>query len=252
VSPHEDGRLLEALRFEGPDRLIAVAGATEDYAMEFANGESRREILVRGSAYALSASLWCLVEPKRASRCFDAAAREYGVLGSPLAVPLSVCAVPGRPRRRLEEREVSEPRQPPEVRLLEWMWRGRSLDRMVDNLAPLFAVPTGRFGLPLGLYLDFARSFERDIDSQEKEEVPAGARPYLQRIAELTRRAMGDAYHWSRFQTGLLPVEPEPLAMCLMLARDLSTELQFDPGTVEYVPLQVAMRLVELENEALG
>lgn len=196
------------------------------------------------------------MEPKRAARCFDAAAREYGELGSPLAVPLSVCAAPKGPRRaayrRSEKSEGPELKLPPEVQLLELMWSGKSLGRMIDNLAPCVEVPAGRFGLPLGLYLDFARSVEGDPKSREGGEVPAGARAYLQRVAEVTRVAMSDAYHWNRFQTGLLPVEPEPLAMCLMLVRAMGPQLHFDPGPVEYVPLQVALRLVERERKLPG
>jgi hypothetical protein len=76
----------------------------------------------------------------------------------------------------------------------------------------------------------------------------------LNRAGEAVRVAMADPYHWSRLQSGLMPVEPELLAIGRVAYRMLPPDWDWAtlPSGVEQAPLWLARRMERSDGEPRG
>jgi hypothetical protein len=255
--------LFELLGLEA-ESVLAAAAATEDYAENVAGrivGESRREdsgVFV-ASAYTVAGSLWSLVQPERGAMLFERAASEYAESGSPWATVLAICGSPRTNSRAEEwdpERSLLEHPQP-EALLLSYLWPvaagresdGEELSRLLDlanrtaEEAP--ALPLGRMRIPLARYLDVGRAIfglrqNLDIGAGSQERLLSAITAFLARAGEATSAARADRYHWTRFRSGLLPLEPEAAAVSALASMTWRTLLANTSASLlesDYEPL---------------
>jgi hypothetical protein len=110
--------------------------------------------------------------------------------------------------------------------------------------------PVGRAHVPLRAYLQLITSFGiadafESLPAQEPDaairSIADGMEDLLTRAAESVEVAMGDRYHWTRLQSGLLPVEPEILAATILASAVAGPRLGdfLDVPPVAAVPLRL-------------
>ena len=112
--------------------------------------------------------------------------------------------------------------------------------------------PAGQLGVPVRLYLEFARGVGGAIRSGDSWPLARSLPQLLQRGTEPVRIAMADQYHWQALATGVMPVEPELLAIGRIAHRTLApwdedtlTNLGIPRNSVERMPLWIARMLEE-------
>jgi hypothetical protein len=104
----------------------------------------------------------------------------------------------------------------------------------------------GQLRVPLHLYVDLAVGMENQPDEMLSSTLPR----LLERVGEAVRVAMSDRYHWPRLLSGLMPVEPELLAIGAIANQamppgwDEQTLDEFGIGQgIDRVPLWLARRM---------
>lgn len=205
-----------------------------------------------------AAACWCLVSPARAPAAFAAATRLYERLGHPFAIAAAICAGEQRP-------PAVGPRQPvpPDERAYGALWvawglasRTTSADaalRMLPRAADDREwFPAGQLEVPIRHYLEFARGVAVTLRSGDPRGLAPSLPRLLQRATEPVRIAMADQYRWQALATGVMPVEPELLAIGRIAHRTLApwdedtlTNLGIPRNSVERMPLWIARVLDE-------
>lgn len=262
MSDFDDDVLLAALGLQ-PDLVRTVASATTDHARALEKeGDGGEEVtLRRASVWTLAGSLWSVADPDpaRAADCFGSAARNHARIGEPIGVLLAICAKPWAPRQTASPGPIEsdiEPHAKLET-LLGRAWPAASgvedddaLGQWLERFtATETALPVGRLGLPLGLFIGVVRAIgeHRLLGDGGQAALRDATKQLLRRAGEVTRAAMADEYHWRNLHSSVLPVEPEILATCVLarmaLVGDTPVE-QRGEEDVARIPLVVADRLV--------
>ena len=207
-----------------------------------------------------AAACWCLVSPARAPAAFSEARRLYQDLGHPFAIAVAICAGE-RALPSVEPRESTAP----EDRAYRALWLAWSVaSRMTAaSAAPATPAhdrdwfPVGQLGIPVQLYLEFARGVGHAIRSRDSRQLTRSLPQLLQRGAEPVRMAMADQYHWQALATGVMPVEPELLAIGRIVHRALApwdedtlTTIGIPRNSIERMPLWIARMLDEPPDSA--
>jgi len=123
------------------------------------------------------------------------------------------------------------------------------------QFAPSFV---GRLPIPLRFYLSVFSTIDQ-LSTQKAInpiDVVGPMTSYLRRVDELFDAARTDSYHWTRLQSGILPVEPDVLAVCNVMnmacrkwfQESLLDILKDQLRPVELIPIQVAVGLTESRN----
>lgn len=250
-----------------PERVIAKASATEDYARvlsDRAREEPERAAHWQqraASAQTVSGSLWMLVQPEQAFAPMASAEDVHAELGSAFGSLLSICAHPRRPtppRALPTERWTAsgdrprpdippQPRLQPEATLLAHIWplaTGESDERLRSLLsdAPLLAslpgsLLTGRLRVPLAHYRGVAADIDRMRHSHGPERHSGQGRPlsatraFLERVIEVIEAVRENEHQWRNLRSPVLPVEPEAIATCVLV--ELAVRHAFDTSAVE-------------------
>jgi hypothetical protein len=74
-------------------------------------------------------------------------------------------------------------------------------------------IPIGRLRIPLDYYGRCANALYSARIKKDAELFLREATNYINRAAEILRMASHDRFHWSRYQSRILPAEPEVIAM---------------------------------------
>lgn len=205
-----------------------------------------------------AAACWCLVRPARAPAAFSEARLLYAGLRHPFATSAAICAGEQAPP------EVGSPQaMAPEHRAYGtlWLaWRVASRMMAVDAALAMLArpahdrdwFPAGQLEVPVRLYLEFAKDVALALRSGDSWELARSLPPLLQRGTEPVRMAMADQYRWQALATGVMPVEPELLAIGRIAHRTLApwdedtlTHFGIPLDSVERTPLWIARMLDE-------
>jgi hypothetical protein len=245
------------------DELLLEGEVNSGYADALEAAEARDALAVVASCRVIAASCLALAAPLRARAAFHAAARTYHQLALPYALILSVCARDGEGMRAFQ-RTGSEELPSPDLELGRFLFtswirarferhsseRSIGLRQEADRrIGSHWHV--GRLGLPLGLY---ERALNHPNDSA------GGLGVLLERAADEVRLAQADDYNWRELRSGLLPVEPELLAACLIALEWYQSET-VTPETLRSqlneqglselgaAPLLVAMRMSDISSE---
>lgn len=249
------GVIVEALGLD-PARIVAKAGATEDYARLLTERAAEDPAAadawrVRAAgAHTIAGSFWMLVRPREALAPLGQAEKLHDAIGSAYGSLLSICAhprlpapAPPLPRSVWEGSRAERPddaespfepeptvaRLQPAASLLAHLWplaageTDQSLEQLLSDTPLLGALPgswlTGRLRIPLAHY----RGVAREIDLLRHDERPVqgsrlpATRAFLDRAVEAIDAARGDEHHWRALRSPILPAEPEVMAACVLI-----------------------------------
>lgn len=223
----------------------------------------------RASTLVLAASCWSLLSVNDATRNFSAAADEYGELGRWYAAPLRICAAsPERPAPppALADGDVPHELDANDVlaALLAAHWlfavglddgsQARGFFGYLSENAALRVTSVGRLSIPLRHYLAYANSLDTAGVLTKLGSAEDGARTIGEGLIALLAHAeepyqavMADRFHWPRLRSGLLPVEPEMLAVSVLAsatARRLNVSLPAQSVRQRASPVSEAMLLL--------
>jgi len=205
-----------------------------------------------------AAACWCLVSPTRAPTAFAEARRLYEGLGHPFAIAAAICA-----GEQALPSVKSRQSTAPDDRAYGALWLAWSLASRMTAAGTALATlatpahdrewfPAGQLGVPVRLYLEFARGVALALRSGDSWVLARSLPQLLQRATEPVRIAMADQYHWQALATGAMPVEPELLAIGRIAHRTLApwdedtlTHLGIPPDGLERLPLWIARMLEE-------
>jgi hypothetical protein len=231
--------------------------------------------MLKASSFVIAAVYRSVVDSESSAKAlFADAAREYLELGNPFHLALAVCAgdeglvriyvLSGQQRFLEPQARAVDPNDLLYGLLAAMSMFGSGvyddyptaelLPSLLDLGEELSPRPVGRLGLPLRLYLAVGRSIESTAFAYDREltSLRRALSDYLRHVDESVGAAMNDRFHWRRLRSGLLPVEPEALAVCLAADRvsrrlaDLAVDaLVADAGLTEreQVPARIATRL---------
>jgi hypothetical protein len=97
-----------------------------------------------------------------------------------------------------------------------------------DRSRAFAATPIGRLRLPMGIYADVLSSMNESPSDRGRHSVQVSLFAYLNAAGRSMDYAMRDTYHWRRLQSGLLPVEPEAVAVAMSAAQFMRRHLALD------------------------
>lgn len=260
MSRHTDAAI-EALGLRADD-LFLEGEVNAGYADALEASEAREAWPVIASCRLIAASCWALADPRNARAAFRLAARTYRRLGLPYAVILAICAGEREDAGDVLPNEQASVSATPDVALevllastllradlgAHWyppwiqVWDEWTVERIEHWRV-------GRLGLPLRLYANALR---------RSEEAHRGLVVLLERAAEEVRAAQADEYNWQQLRSGMLPLEPEILATCMVALSLYSATgtpaerlrmLLMDHGLSRLgaAPLLAAIRLADVE-----
>jgi hypothetical protein len=207
-----------------------------------------------------AAACWCLVSPARAPAAFSEARELYQGLGHPFAIAAAICAseqalppVEWRQSTALEDRAYR-------ALWLAWSVASRKVAASAALATPTSDrewLPAGQLEIPVRLYLNFSRDVANAIRSGDSRPLAWSLPQLLQRGTEPVKIAMADQYHWQALATGVMPVEPELLAIGRIAHRTLApwnedtlTNLGIPMNGIERMPLWIARMLEEPPHSA--
>ena len=207
-----------------------------------------------------AAACWCLVSPARAPAAFSEARRLYQDLRHPFAIAVAICAGE-QALPTVESRQSTAPDNRAYRALwLAWSVASRMTAANIALATPAHDrdwFPAGQLGVPVQLYLEFAQGVGRAIRSGDSRQLARPLQQFLQRGTEPVRMAMADQYHWQALATGVMPVEPELLAIGRIAHRTLApwdedtlSNLGIPRNSVERLPLWIARMLEEPPDSA--
>jgi hypothetical protein len=178
--------------------------------------------MLAASGFAIAASYWSLVNPRKAVELYRLAARKYRELGHSYWMPLALASVDVTQVRSMAE--VLERMPSPSPTAVAFTIIGNSMggQRNSEQVESLWQhignVPVGRLGIPMDMYGLCARAMTDAFREKNFERFRAAATGYLQRAAEVLRAASHDRYHWAMLQSEILPAEPEAVAMGIAMS----------------------------------
>lgn len=112
--------------------------------------------------------------------------------------------------------------------------------------------PAGQLEVPVRCYLEFARGVALALHNEDPRVLRYSLPQLLQRATEPVRMAMADLHRWQALATGVMPVEPELLAIGRIVYRTIApwdehtlSNLGIPRNSVERVPLWIARVLDE-------
>jgi hypothetical protein len=205
-----------------------------------------------------AAACWCLVSPARAPAAFAVAARIYERIGHPFAIVTAICAGQQAAPERVPEQPMA-----PDDQAYDALWLAWSLaSGMTPSDASIGMLegptddrewfPAGQLEVPVRCYLEFARGVALALRSRDSHVLRDSLPQLLQRATEPVRLAMADLHRWQALATGVMPVEPELLAIGRIAHRTLApwdehtlSNLGIPRNSVERVPLWIARLLDE-------
>jgi hypothetical protein len=218
------------------ERARRVAGGVVQFARRMEEAS-----LERASAYVLAGSCCSVLDVEDATAAFRAAAADYALLGRSFGAVVRICGLSAdieSPRRagsvetNGEEGEIGV--EDALYGLLATHWLTASGSEAQAESRDIFgylsenptgmSMPIGRLGLPLHRFLTVSASLEMPTalaavgaaPERRAGAIADGLIGFLERAQEPYSAAMADQYHWSRIQSGLLPVEPEVLAVSVI------------------------------------
>jgi hypothetical protein len=218
---------------------------------------SDAESYLLGGDYIRLASYLALTDPRSAKASYARAAEIYRRLRSPYCLILAICSHDQETIRRVIETDfqtasgdridaivfgslarlrLSAQNSNRDARLEQVYrdWRRQYRDYAVEG-------SVGRLKLSPGLYAELlGRLADDNLDSPFGEMT---YREYLRQVEAVMRLVRSDHYHWQSLNSGLFPVEPEVLAVCLtaryrwsMVDRDEPRDLAFWVSPVGSLP----------------
>jgi hypothetical protein len=216
-----------------------------------------QQSMLAASGLAIAASYWSLIDPRKAVDCYRRSALAYRTIGHGYWI---VVALASGNQELIAEvlYMIDEERSPSPDRIAFAMvanemsggdGRGRRMDTLRAHWEHAGNAPIGRLGIPLDHYARCAEAMrEARSDRSARSFFTEGAN-YIHRAAEVIRTASHDKFHWSNFQSTILPAEPEAVAMTSAMSR-LSHDMFKTPIT-EISNLDSHGRLLAQVGEAM-
>jgi hypothetical protein len=220
-------------------RLIRVH---QGYAQLLSDAHSEQELAEAASSMVLAGVYSSLVRPQEAVSNFRRAAHYYRELNLPYRVVVAICGgeteILSQYWSQLREADFRA-EAPSDVfygilaGCMLALTQGASdrrntpnheLSIVLDISQTFQSIPAGRMGLPNALYLSLGRLISENLMRQlvsSPRDYATGIygsvlSAYLTRADEPVGAAMVDNYHWTRLKSGLMPVEPEVIATCIV------------------------------------
>jgi hypothetical protein len=207
--------------YEGNARVHLKAYRKRNRVKQEPASEWSTPEMLAASGFAIAGSYWSLTNPRKAVSAFRNASDLYRSRGQSFSLVLGL---------------ASEPET-----LLPWLWTSTIETQLSDGLSLAFgmvclsfsdderfdlhrerfrehfenerSIPIGRLGIPLDYYARCAHAMYFARTRRDAELLLTEATTYVNRASEVLRIASLDRFHWSRFQSRILPAEPEVIAM---------------------------------------
>ena len=248
---------LAVLRLDAGDVRV-TAHAADGYGGLLARTSEHGHQARAATMKIRAAACWCLVSPARAPAAFAAATRLYERIGHPFAIAAAICAGQQMP----PERGSGQPMAPDDQAYdaLRLAWSLASGITQADAALGMLAgpaddrewFPAGQLEVPVRCYLEFARGVALALRSGDSRVLRDSLPQLLQRATEPVRMAMADLHRWQALATGVMPVEPELLAIGRIAHRTLApwdehtlSNLGIPRNSLERMPLWIARALDE-------
>jgi len=238
------------------DREVSVglAAAYANRARELDRAELRdRSVLQAATEYRRAGAHSVLLSDwKMASTMFEQAARSYRELDNPYGAMVFACA-----NRSGDVREFAhgyEQRSRPTDRIQEvYTVLGTAAttfaipEGIVADLIPSANSPVGILGLPVGAYLDLARSFYFDsANGNALERIAQAALPFLAAYSSAIARAH-ESDQWDSLIFPFHPAEPDIVGVLCFVETALQHRFQRRAADlVEQIPLNPMARAILL------
>ena len=219
-------RAISALRLD-VSTTQAVGWASSGYAdlLLTENSSQAVGVLLRAATLKLlAAGSWSLTAPERCYDAYRSAADLYYALGRPHRITSGICA--GLITGHWEDgRTLTTPTGAGYAALaVAWLASTGSLSqreaRESFNIVREASIPWGphpvgvtRAGLDLFLQFGEAVLLSTERHRSRETALQPVLGPLLSRMAEPVKIAMTDYYHWTRLVSGMLPVDPELMAV---------------------------------------
>jgi hypothetical protein len=248
---------LAVLRLDARDVRV-TAHAADGYGSLLARTSEPGHQARAATMKIRAAACWCLVSPPRAPAAFAAATRLYERMGHPFAIAAAICAGQQTPPERGSGRPMAPDDRAYDALRLAWSLTSgmtpadAALEMLAGPADDREWFPAGQLEVPVRCYLEFARGVALALRSGDSQVLRDSLPQLLQRATEPVRMAMADLHRWQALATGVMPVEPELLAIGRIAHRTLVpwdehtlSNLGIPRNSVERVPLWIARVLDE-------
>jgi hypothetical protein len=248
---------LAVLRLDARDVRV-TAHAADGYGSLLARTSEPGHQARAATMKIRAAACWCLVSPPRAPAAFAAATRLYERMGHPFAIAAAICAGQQTPPERGSGRPMAPDDRAYDALRLAWSLTSgmtpadAALEMLAGPADDREWFPAGQLEVPVRCYLEFARGVALALRSGDSQVLRDSLPQLLQRATEPVRMAMADQYRWQALATGIMPVEPELLAIGRIAHRTLApwdedtlTHLGIPLNSIERMPLWIARMLEE-------
>jgi hypothetical protein len=205
--------------YEGNARAYLKKQDKRNRAEQITRDWSKEQILA-ASGFAISGSYWSLIDPRRAVSSYRRASELYRSMGHDFWMVLALASEPEAVIPPISLAAI-ENHFPSGLSLAFGMvcfslsgeeqsvWHWEHLKKHWEGSA---GIPIGRLRIPLDYYGRCAEGMRSARLKKDEEVFQKEAANYVNRAAEILRIASHDRFHWLRFQSAILPAEPEVIA----------------------------------------
>jgi hypothetical protein len=267
VNEPADDQALKALHLSA-EIVHSIAETADGYGNALhSRPVDQLNLLRAGTMKVLAGGCWALLGSDRADSAFAAATVAYERLGRPISKLTGICAGSLQVRPQVDD-EQSRAATPLAYHALLTAWRliheaapepelAAVVERLAHTIERWDPRPSGQLGIPLYFYVELlVRIHAGQAQGDQSAQLNRLPARLLARAAEPVRAAMIDDFHWSRLQSGLMPVEPELLTigriLHLLLPHDWDERMLDDLGIgegVDRVPLWLARHMDPPANQ---
>jgi hypothetical protein len=200
---------------------------------------SEQHMMLAASGLAIAGSHWALIDSSGAKRCYFAATEIYRTLRHPFWLVLALCSASQEAMRFLAEAlSLQFERSTMSAEEVAFMMIAGEMPDLKESfigiqetlgrhLREVGNAPVGRLGVPMEDYLR-CRDTLHNAPSLDPRTFASGVGSYLHRATELVRSARHDGFHWRTLRSGVLPIEPEALAVAVA-ATSVSHSVYHEP-----------------------
>ncbi len=250
-----------------PDLVSRSANLYEGYGrmmLHFVEDEPLSDqVMLGASSLAIAGAHWSLVDASRARTSFSMAAESYRRMKRPYFTVLAICGQHSDLMAMAFHDAMSRNADDfngtldPDVLLYDTLAilgamtmrstrldAAEGLESLLRNSRDYAYEPLGRVGIPAHNYFSLAEAVQLVALGEDRglDDLHVVLKDFLGRVDDVIGGAMRDRFHWLRLRTGVLPIEPEIVASCLIADRIVRLQYQ-DSGLLEVLhDLEISQR----------
>lgn len=226
------------------ENLELLSDVYKGYANVLIKNESISGSPYIASCFTIAGTYKALLNKEDCKDCFQKASQYYKQAENDYWIICSLCSTTinsnGNKSNRTEELSFEK---------LESLYLEKILDskREIDSNNRNSKL-TGRLLIPQRIYLDAIREINRLNDNDLRKSTFTNCTRLFNRSAEYIHNLMEDSYHWNTMYGNFIPIEPESLAISMIVLNKLKNKKinlnQFlertEIGYLSKIPLELA------------